>query len=173
MSVLVAGIGNIFLGDDAFGSEVARRLLARSWPSYVRVADFGIRGIDLTFALLDGYDTVILIDATQQGGPPGTLYAMEPDLSALDGGQIEAHSMHPVKVLSAAIAMGARFGRIYLVGCEPSPETIDEDGPGSMGLSESVAAAVEEGVRIVERLLESEMNCMANGGTSHGLRSGR
>jgi hydrogenase maturation protease len=161
MSVLVAGIGNIFLGDDAFGSEVARRLLERAWPDDVRVVDFGIRGIDLTFALLDGPETVILIDATPRGGAPGTLYTIEPELSTLDGGAIEAHSMDPVKVLAAAKAMGARFGRIYVVGCEPTPETVDADGPGSIGLSPPVAAAVGDAVRIVERLLESEISCKA------------
>ena len=83
-TILVAGIGNIFLGDDAFGSEVARRLLLKPWPAGVRVEDFGIRGFDLTFALMDGYDAVILVDATPRGGVPGTLYTIEPDLSELD-----------------------------------------------------------------------------------------
>ena len=83
-TILVAGIGNIFLGDDAFGSEVARRLLLKPWPACVRVEDFGIRGFDLTFALMDGYDVVILVDATPRGGLPGTLYTIEPDLSELD-----------------------------------------------------------------------------------------
>jgi hydrogenase maturation protease len=164
MSVLVGGIGNIFLGDDAFGSEVARRLLERSWPRDVRIVDFGIRGIDLTFALLDDYETVILIDATRRGGAPGTLYTIEPDLSALDGGAIEPHSMDPVKALAAAKAMGARFRRMYIVGCEPTPETVDEDGPGSMGLSFAVAEAVERAIPIVEGLLERK----AIGGTAHG-----
>ncbi len=164
MSALVAGVGNIFLGDDAFGSEVARRLMERSWPKDVRVTDFGIRGIDLTFALLDDYDTVILIDALPRGGTPGTLYTLEPDLSELEGGPIEAHSMHPMKVLAAARAMGARFRRIFVVGCEPSPETVEADGPGSMGLSPPVAEAVERAIPIVEGLLERK----AIGGASHG-----
>ena len=164
MSVLVAGIGNIFLGDDAFGSEVARRLLERSWPEDVRIVDFGIRGVDLTFALLDDYDTVILIDGTARGGTPGTLYTIEPDLSDLDEGAIEGHSMDPVKVLAAAKAMGARFQRIYVVACEPDPATLDVEGAGSMGLSAAVAEAVERAVPIVEGLLERK----AIGGTAHG-----
>ena len=77
--VLVAGIGNIFLGDDAFGSEVARRLVGEHWPEDVRVVDFGIRGLDLTFALIDGYETVILVDAVPRGGEPGTVYTLEAD----------------------------------------------------------------------------------------------
>ena len=164
MSVLVAGIGNIFLGDDAFGSEVARRLLERTWPKDVRVVDFGIRGIDLTFALLDDNDTVILIDATARGGTAGTLYTIEPELSELNDGAIEAHSMDPVKVLAAAKAMGARFQRMYVVGCEPDPATVDEEGQGSMGLSAAVAEAVERAIPVVEGLLERK----AIGGTAHG-----
>ena len=76
--ILVAGIGNIFLGDDAFGVEVVRRLSAREWPANVRVTDFGIRGYDLAYALLDGYDTTILIDACPRGELAGTLYVIEP-----------------------------------------------------------------------------------------------
>jgi hydrogenase maturation protease len=154
-SILIAGIGNIFLGDDAFGSEVARRLLGRAWPDNVRVVDFGIRGVDLTFALLENYDTVILIDAVPRGGAPGTLYTIEPDLDSLDETGIEAHSMNPARVLASARSMGARFGRILIVGCEPAPKTVDPEGEGSMGLSAPVAAAVEEAARIVERLVES------------------
>ena len=169
-SILIGGIGNIFFGDDAFGSEVARRLLARPWPENVRVADFGIRGVDLTFALLENYDAVILIDAVPRGGPPGTLYTIEPDLDSLDGeaAGIEAHAMHPLRVLASARAMGARFGSIYIVGCEPDPETVDPDGPGAMGLSAPVEAAVAEAVRIVERLVEPWIGLKAMGGTSHG-----
>src|SRR5580704_14167575 len=110
-SVLIAVIGNIFFGDDAFGSEVARRLIDQPWPAGVRVVDFGIRGLDLVYALLDGYKTVILIDAVQRGdGPPGTLYVLEPQLEDLDTSTqpIEAHTMDPVKVLQTAAAMGAR-----------------------------------------------------------------
>src|SRR5882672_1813652 len=82
--ILVAGIGNIFLGDDAFGSEVARKLQQCSLPKDVRVVDFGIRGFDLAYALLDGHEVTILVDATPRGGEPGTLYTIEPDLSELD-----------------------------------------------------------------------------------------
>lgn len=156
--ILVAGIGNIFLGDDAFGSELARVLLRREWPANVRVEDFGIRGLDLTFALSDGYDAVILIDATPRGGEPGTLYTIEPDLSELDsmaaeGAGVETHGMNPMRVLAVARSMGAQFHRIVVLGCEPSPETIDPDGPGEMGLSEPVRLALDEAVAIVESLV--------------------
>ncbi len=157
MRILVAGIGNIFLGDDAFGSEVARRLLARPWPANVRVADFGIRGLDLTFALLDGYDAVILVDATPRGGEPGTLYTIEPDLSGLDAAAaaVETHAMDPMRVLAVARSMGAELRRVFLIGCEPSPETIDPEGEGSMELSEPVRGALEEAVHVVENLVGS------------------
>ena len=165
--ILVAGIGNIFLGDDAFGSEVARRLAARELPSEVRVIDFGIRGFDLTYALLDGYDVTIFVDATPRGGEPGTLYTIEPDLSELDDGNpqemaVEPHGMNPLKVLGMVKSMGGEFKRILLVGCEPAPLESEE---GKMGLSEPVEAAVDEAVKMIESLvaniLEEERRKMA------------
>ncbi|MGH8593660.1 MAG: hydrogenase maturation protease [Gammaproteobacteria bacterium] len=110
--VLVAGIGNVFLGDDAFGVEVAQRLSQRQLPQGVRVADFGIRGMDLSYALLDGFDQAILVDTRQQGGPPGTLYVIEPELEdkADDADPqdllISPHDMDPGKVLRIVKAMG-------------------------------------------------------------------
>lgn len=155
--ILVAGIGNIFLGDDAFGGEVARKLAARSWPDGVRVEDFGIRGFDLAYALLEGYDVAILIDVTQRGERPGTLYTIEPDLDNLDALEQEAavdtHGMHPAKVLAMARALDATFGRVLLVGCEP--ETFGPEDEGCMGLSVPVQAAVDEAVRMVESLVST------------------
>jgi hydrogenase maturation protease len=153
--ILIAGIGNIFLGDDGFGSEVARRLASRQQPEAVRVVDFGIRGFDLAYALLDGYDVTIFVDATARGGEPGTLYTIEPDLNELaeiDARQamVEPHGMEPMKVLAMVKAMGGEFKRILLVGCEP--ETLGPE-EGQMGLSEPVEAAVGEAVRLVESLV--------------------
>src|SRR5690349_12249437 len=110
-TIPIAGIGNIFLGDDAFGVEVVRQLSSRTLPDSVRVIDFGIRGFDLAYALLDGYDVTILVDATPRGGVPGTLYTIEPDLSAshtLEAPEpmIETHGMNPMRVLGLAQAMG-------------------------------------------------------------------
>jgi hydrogenase maturation protease len=150
---LVAGVGNIFLGDDAFGSEVARRLLREEWPEDVRVADFGISGLDLTFALLDGYDTVILIDAAPRGGKPGTIYAIEAEPVEADTLTLDAHVMDPMRVLAAAKSMGARWNRLLVVGCEPTPGAADPDGPGSLGMSPPVERAVEEAAQIVRRLV--------------------
>jgi len=153
--ILIAGIGNIFLGDDAFGSEVARRLGQRELPDEVRVVDFGIRGFDLAYALLDGYETTIFVDATPRGEAPGTLYTIEPDLSELDnldagGMMVETHGMNPMKVLGMVKSMGGEFKRILLVGCEPAPL---ESEDGYMGLSEPVQAAVDEAVKVVESLV--------------------
>lgn len=154
--VLVAGIGNIFLGDDAFGVEVARRLARRGLPDGVRVVDFGIRGFDLALALLDDDDAAILVDATPRGEAPGTLYVIEPDLDAVDepgtsGAGIEPHSLDPVKVLRLVKALGGRPSRLLVVGCEPA--TFGEEGGGQMGLSAPVAAALEEAVSLIESLV--------------------
>src|SRR4051794_37928486 len=102
--ILIAGIGNIFLGDDAFGVEVATRLAGRSRPEGVRVVDFGIRGFDLSFAMLDDDDVIILADAAPRGGAPGTLYVIEPDPAESrepEPGEmlIDPHAMDPAKVL--------------------------------------------------------------------------
>ena len=159
--ILIAGIGNIFLGDDAFGSEVARRLAARPLPDEVRVVDFGIRGFDLVYALLDGYEVTIFVDATPRGGgEPGTLYTIEPDLSELnevggEGVMVEPHGMNPLKVLGMVKSMGGEFKRILLIGCEPSPL---ESEDGQLGLSEPVQAAVDEAIRMIESLVVEILN---------------
>src|SRR5262249_6920364 len=119
--ILVAGIGNIFMGDDAFGVEVVRSLSRRPLPSEVRLVDFGIRGLDLAYALVEGYDLTILIDATMRGGAPGTLYTLEPDIPESADGDLEGHGMTPAKVLALASRLGGLTGRLVLVGCEPSP----------------------------------------------------
>jgi hydrogenase maturation protease len=157
--VLVAGIGNIFLGDDAFGVEVVRRLSSRQLPEEVRVTDFGIRGYDLAYALLDGYDTTILVDACPRGDAAGTLYVIEPDLTDLGGADeqqaaVEAHSMNPLNVLRLASSMGP-LKRVLLVGCEPATLGPEE---GQMGLSAPIEAVMDEAVKMVESLIEKILN---------------
>jgi hydrogenase maturation protease len=153
--ILIAGIGNIFLGDDAFGVEVVKRLLARNLPGQVRVADFGIRGFDLVYALQDGYETTILVDACPQGQPAGTIYVIEPDLKAADApapeGVVDTHGMNPMNVIRMARAMNAPLKRLLVVGCEP--ETLGGE-EGQMGLSIPVEAALDEAVRVVENLVD-------------------
>jgi hydrogenase maturation protease len=156
-TVLVAGIGNMFLGDDGFGVEVVRRLAGRPLRPGVTVKDFGIRGLDLAFSLVDGADLTILVDATARGGRPGTLYTIEPEMPPGEdraGSQsLATHGMDPVKVLRMAQTLGGRLGRIVLVGCEP--ETFGPDNNGHLGLSTPVEAAVAEAIRIIEGLVES------------------
>jgi hydrogenase maturation protease len=153
--VLVAGIGNIFLGDDAFGVEVAQRLAARSLPEGVKVVDFGIRSYDLAYALMNDWDLVILVDALPCEGKPGTLYIMEPELpSDGDTASLDAHTMNPVAVLQVVSALGGRVGRMLVVGCEPA--SVEPDDSGDMGLSAPVSAAVDEAVRVVEDLIVRE-----------------
>jgi hydrogenase maturation protease len=154
-SILVAGVGNLFMGDDAFGVEVAQRLAQRSLPEAVRVVDFGIRGFDLACALVDGADVSILVDACPRGGAPGTVYVIEPDLEALDSGDaappaLEAHGLDPLSVLRLARHMDGSLKTILLVGCEPQSLGGDE---GHIGLSEPVEAAVDEAIRVIEALV--------------------
>jgi hydrogenase maturation protease len=155
-SILIAGIGNIFMGDDAFGCEVAQRLAARIWPPGVRVVDYGIRGLDLAYTLLDAPYIVILIDAAPRGGRPGTVYVIEPDLAQLataDPGEmlLDAHTMNPVKVLRMVQGLGGELKGITLVGCEPADLGSPEQG--KMGLSEPVNLAVEQAMECVAALV--------------------
>ncbi|HXT11920.1 MAG TPA: hydrogenase maturation protease [Candidatus Angelobacter sp.] len=152
--ILVAGIGNIFLGDDAFGSEVARELMAIALPPEAHVVDFGIRGYDLAYALADGYDAVILVDATPRNEPPGTVCLIEPDLAnlgSLESASVDAHDMVPLHVLQMAEALGGRPARLFLVGCEP--DQLDSED-GQMGLSDAAQAAVPKAVEMVQSLIK-------------------
>ena len=151
--ILVAGVGNIFFGDDAFGSDVARRMIGRFESPKARVIDFGIRALDLTYALCDGYEAVIIIDTFAQGGEPGTIYVVEPESNEFDNApaMIEAHGMHVGHVLAAARSMGAPLANVWIVGCEPQTFGPDE---GKMGLSSPVAASVEPAIQVVESLID-------------------
>jgi hydrogenase maturation protease len=147
MTTLVAGVGNIFLGDDGFGVEVARRLAVHALPEGARVADFGTRGLHLAYQLCDGYDTLILVDAMARGKEPGTLYVFEPDPADIGSDSIDAHGLDPAAVLSMVHLLGGTIGRTIVVGCEPA-EIVER-----MGLSAPVALAVEEAVKLVCRLV--------------------
>jgi hydrogenase maturation protease len=153
--VLVAGIGNVFLGDDGFGVALAGRLAKRELPPGVVVVDYGIRGMDLALAMQDGYDAVVLLDAAPRGGPPGTLYVIEPEIPGTEAG-LDAHGMDPVKVLALAAAMRDAPGpppRTLVVACEPETRMSADAEEIVAALSEPVRAALDEGVRIVESLL--------------------
>lgn len=158
--VLVAGIGNIFLGDDGFGVEVVRRLASRPLPAGVRVTDFGIRGLHLAFELLEHPDdTTILVDATPRAGEPGTVYLIEPDLETLatpGGAPADAHDMTPAAVFGLLRSLGGTPGRVLIVGCEPL--STEEE----MGLSPPVEGAVDEAVALILDVLMRE-NGSGNG----------
>lgn len=153
--ILIAGIGNIFLADDGFGVEVALRLARQSFPSGIRVTEFGIRGFDLAYALMEGYETTILVDAYPGEGQPGALFVVEPDLKDLDSPEtqqsfIEPHAMNPLNVLRMASTMGGDLKRVLVVGCVPATLGPEE---GQLGLSAPVAAAIDDAVKLIDSLV--------------------
>jgi hydrogenase maturation protease len=160
--VLIACVGNIFLGDDGFGVEVARRLAGMRLPDGVKLADYGTGGMHLAYDMADGYDTTILVDAAPRGGAPGTVCVIEVDpaehpnpaaaLGALQGSMLfDGHGMQPDVVFGILEMLGGKAGRILVVGCEPA-----STGYG-MELSGPVAAAVGEAARIVLDLAVAEL----------------
>ena len=145
--VLVAGIGNIFLGDDGFGVEVIKQLEQTELPPWVQIADYGIAGMHLAYDLLGGYDTTILLDATPHGQAPGTLTLIEADTEDLASApSIDAHGMQPEAVFRLLRLLGGDAGRVLIVGCEPACVE------GGIGLSPEVEAAVPAAVRAVTEL---------------------
>lgn len=165
--MLIAGLGNIFLSDDGFGVEVARRLLAMALPPSAVVADFGIRGVHLAYALLEGgYDTLILIDALPHGAAPGTVTVIEPETdAAFTAPEIDGHDLHPAAVLRLLHRLGGPVPRVLVVGCEPA--SVDE----GMGLSPVVAAAVEPAARAIEDLVRREETAHVSGDSGTDCRT--
>jgi hydrogenase maturation protease len=150
--VLVAGIGNVFLGDDGFGVEVARRLADRPQPAGVEVADYGIRGMDLACAMQDDWAAVVLVDAAPRGAPPGTLSVLEPEPA---GGPAapDAHGMDPASVLALVHALGGAPPRTLVVACEPLVRMSGAEPDVLAQLSAPVTAAVDGAVALVEELV--------------------
>lgn len=171
MRVLVAGIGNIFLGDDGFGVEVAHRLAERSWPPEVCVRDFGIRGVHLAYELSGGgYDAAVLVDAIGRGGVPGTVYAIVPEVGRLEA-PADAHDLQPHNVLAMAKTLGGLPPRLLVAGCEP--ESLEE----RIGLSAPVLAAVDNAAAMVCEWIEKETghvsgNTRTDRAVASGNRSG-
>jgi hydrogenase maturation protease len=164
--ILVAGIGNIFFGDDAFGVEVVRELLREPMPEGVRVEDFGIRSYDLAYALMDGYEEVILIDATSRGEAPGTVYLLEPKLGGeTEMESVDGHSINAMSVLRMAKSLGGPPVRVHLVGCEP--EILETE---QIGLSVRVQLAVPTALQLVKQLLEDLIGSNAVGERPANLR---
>jgi len=147
--VLVAGIGNLFLGDDGFGPEVVRRLATEeALPGGVRVADYGIRGMHLAYDLVDAYDALVLVDALPGQGEPGHVVVLEIGAGDLGGGDFDAHGMNPAAMLASLDRLGGTLPVTYLVGCRVG--AVDE----SIGLSAPVAAAVPSATAAVRELVE-------------------
>ncbi len=149
--VLIAGIGNLFLTDDGFGSEVARRLASSPLPAGVKVVDYGIRGMHLAYDLLDGYDALIVVDALPGKGQAGDLSVLEVGPDDLGEGDFDAHGMAPVAVLASLGQMGGSLPPTWIVGCQP-----DDVGEG-IGLTPAVAASVEGAVSLVQELLTDSL----------------
>jgi len=150
---LVAGVGNAWLRDDGFGGEVARRLSDRPLQGDVAVMDAGTGGLDLAYEVMRGYDALIILDVSRQGGDPGTLYVMEPDEQSVDGAiedgsTINPHGMDPQTVLRFIKSIGAWPGRVIVIACEPVE--VEELG---FGLSDQVAEAVDRAVELVHTTL--------------------
>ena len=148
--VVVAGIGNVFLGDDGFGPEVVRHLAAdpAGLPEQVRLVDYGIRGMHLAYDLLAGYDALVLVDAVPGPGPPGELTVLEIGPEDLEPGEFDAHGMAPVAVLATLPSLGGELPPTYLVGCRPA------DVAEGIGLSEHVRDAVPGAADAVRSLVE-------------------
>ncbi|MDA8285664.1 MAG: hydrogenase maturation protease [Actinomycetota bacterium] len=146
MSVLLAGIGNVFAGDDGFGVSVAAALARRTLPPGVRAGDYGIRGVHLAYELLDGCDGLVLVDAVPMGEPAGTVCVIEPEPPGADAPPVDAHRMTPDLVLTTLARLGGSLERVLVVGCQPASL-----GPG-LGLSPVVAAAVEPAAALAVEL---------------------
>jgi hydrogenase maturation protease len=151
--ILVACIGNIFLGDDAFGVEMAKKLALHALPEGVSIIDFGIRSYDLAYALMQDWDHVILVDALPRGGEPGTLYTIEAEMpsDAETPASLDAHTMNPVAVLELVRALGGKLERVLVVGCEP--QSVEPSPDGSIGLSAPVNGALDAAVEMIEELI--------------------
>lgn len=151
MKILIACVGNIFLGDDGFGVEVARKLAFKTLQPEAVVKDFGIRGFDLAYAMMEPYDLTILVDACAQGLAPGSVFLLEPD--PLDDRQpaFEAHGMNPMNVLRMVKSLGGTPGHVLIVGCEPAQ--LESENDGQFGLSAPVEAAVDEAIALIESLV--------------------
>ena len=167
MSILIAGIGNIFFGDDAFGCEVAQQLISEPLPDGVRAYDYGIRSYDLAYAMLEPNDAVILIDAVPRGEEAGTVFLLELDINKLDNAGIEsvnAHTMNPVAVMQLVRSLGGSPRKLYLIGCEPAVLETEE-----LGLSEKVRSAVPLALDMIRELISKLLHENENTHT-HGTR---
>jgi len=159
--ILVAGMGNVSSGDDGFGVEVARHLSYRPLPPQVTVANFGLRSYDLAFAILEGYEATILVDAMIRGDKPGAVSLIEPDLheaGRYDDGLGDGYKMNPQRVMEILRLFGGQSGRVYIVACEPD---LVESGEGQAGLSQAVRDAVPQAIELIEKVIRQLLGAAA------------
>lgn len=167
--VLVAGVGNIFRGDDGFGSAVMGRLAGHAWPEGVTAKDFGIGGIHLAYELVDGWDGLVLVDAVDRSAEPGTLFVIEPDLAAAEAAPVsmlDAHDLAPQAVLAMVPRLGGRLGRVRVLGCQPA--SLDD----GLGLSAPVAAVLDDAAALVLRLVDEAVRAPIEDVTPVGAPAG-
>jgi hydrogenase maturation protease len=154
MTVLVAGIGNLFLTDDGFGSEVARRLLSQDLGADVKVVDYGIRGMHLAYDLLEGYDALVVVDALPGNGCAGDLTVLEVGPEDLGEAELDAHGMAPVSVLASLGQLGGTLPPTFVIGCQPA------DLSEGMGLTPAVESAVPGAIRLVHEVLDERLTAV-------------
>ncbi|HET7659901.1 MAG TPA: hydrogenase maturation protease [Oryzihumus sp.] len=167
--VLVAGVGNIFRGDDGFGSAVMGRLAGHVWPEGVTAKDFGIGGIHLAYELVDGWDGLVLVDAVDRSAEPGTLFVIEPDLAAAEAAPVsmlDAHDLAPQAVLAMVPRLGGRLGRVRVLGCQPA--SLDD----GLGLSAPVTAVLDAAAALVLRLVDEAVRAPVEGAAPVGAPVG-
>jgi hydrogenase maturation protease len=151
---MIAGVGNIFMKDDGFGSEVIKKILHKAFPEGVEIKDFGTGGLKLAYDLMKGYDGLILLDASARGEQPGTLYVIEPAENDIDGNLengtiIDPHGSDPATVLKFVKSIGAWPAKVLIVACEP--QNVDDF---EIGLSEPVNAAIDKAIELVEEIIK-------------------
>ncbi|MEO8111571.1 MAG: hydrogenase maturation protease [Ginsengibacter sp.] len=152
--VMIAGVGNMFMKDDGFGGAVIKKMSDKTFPEGVEIKDFGTGGLKLAYDLMKGYDGLILLDASQRGEEPGTLYVIEPEENSIesnleDGGPIDPHGSDPATILRFVKGIGAWPGKVLIVACEPV--AVDDF---EIGLSEPVNEAVDKAVDLIDELLK-------------------
>lgn len=160
MTTLIAGFGNVLLGDDGFGVHVIKRLAAMTLPSHVQTMDVGIGGMELVLRLKTGFDEVIVVDAVRRGETPGTLFVFAPnerELNRDSGKALNPHVAEPLAAMRMAKTLGVLPAAITVVGCEP-----ENCSPG-IGLSAAVSAAIDPSLNVIRKLVEQTRD----GGINH------
>lgn len=148
--VLVAGFGNLLLGDDGFGIAVLRALGAEPLPPEVETMEVGTGGMELVFGLMSGCRKLIVVDVVRRGHPPGTMYVFRPseaDLALAPDQSIDPHFAEPTRAMKMAKKLGYLPEDVTVVGCEPGSCELD------LTLSPPVREAVEQAAGKIREVL--------------------